>query len=418
MSEFAVEARTFRQFNDRLRAAMRPIQCLQALRWPIETAERFLAGSCKDEPTLGQDSYPALPFDAVQLTAELGDIRREAERAWPTPAAGRFLDRRCEQAMQLVGMLRFRGLADFGSLSRAAFNWCGKSSAIETAIAQLTDLEESLPDNRSDSERYEAYTAASLLAIRLAQVMAPVVAVAVDPEIAGDAVAGRTGIRLRHGGEFTHRDLNLLEVHEAWIHFVTTENAARQPYVTALTRGNPQVWRTQEGLAVLAEVAANVSSRERVRRIRMRFEAVHLADQGADFRTIHRHFLADNDTPSEAFRRAMRIVRGAYPAPGAFFKDACYAAGLLQVARYVDDDGDLAVLTAGKAACEETSDLMELAEFGWLNKPTALPAPLRNHDQLKQSARQVLGNHDDSAGLRISNAGYFSPFDQCQPARP
>src|SRR5205807_575743 len=75
-------------------------------------------------------------------------------------------------------------------------------------------------------------------------------------DILADAAAGSDYIKLRRDAHFTQRDLALLEVHEGWVHLGTTLNGQRQPVCSFLSKGTPATTRTQEGLAVLAELLA------------------------------------------------------------------------------------------------------------------------------------------------------------------
>ena len=54
--------------------------------------------------------------------------------------------------------------------------------------------------------------------------------------------------------QFSERDLQVLEVHEGWVHVGTTLNGMNQPVCTFLSKGPPSSTITQEGLAILMEV--------------------------------------------------------------------------------------------------------------------------------------------------------------------
>src|SRR5213079_1569392 len=143
--------------------------------------------------------------------------------------------------------------------------------------------------------------------------------------IVADAAAGSDYIKVRGDARFTPREVRLLEVHEGWVHLGTTLNGERQPVCRFLGKGTPAETRTQEGLAVLAELLAGVSHPERLRQVWRRYEAVRMAADGADFREVYRFFLAASDDPHESYQRAQRVFRGSLPAGcGPFTKDACY----------------------------------------------------------------------------------------------
>src|SRR5207244_6304921 len=106
-----------------------------------------------------------------------------------------------------------------------------------------------------------------------------------------DAAAGGGTVKLRRDAHFTAHDLALLEVHEGWAHLGTTLNGRAQPVCPFLSKGPPATAMTQEGLAVFCEVLAGVCHAGRVRKLWRRYQAVRLAESGADFRDVYRFFL-------------------------------------------------------------------------------------------------------------------------------
>ena len=67
--------------------------------------------------------------------------------------------------------------------------------------------------------------------------------------IVSDAAAGANNIK-HQDVKFSQRELDILEVHEGWIHVGTTQNGLAQPYLTCLSKGTPSSTVTQEPCGV------------------------------------------------------------------------------------------------------------------------------------------------------------------------
>src|SRR5262249_46082719 len=109
--------------------------------------------------------------------------------------------------------------------------------------------------------------------------------------IVADAAAGSDYIKLRPDARFTGRQVRLLEVHEGWVHLGTPPTGRPQPVSPLLSKAPPSSTITQEGLAVITEIFAFASHPGRVRRLTNRIEGVAMAEGGANFLEVYRHFL-------------------------------------------------------------------------------------------------------------------------------
>lgn len=69
-----------------------------------------------------------------------------------------------------------------------------------------------------------------------------------------EAIAGSKRIRLRAAALYSELDQEQLLEHEAHIHAATMPNGKRQKNLRLLSLGAPRSTRTQEGIAVLAEL--------------------------------------------------------------------------------------------------------------------------------------------------------------------
>jgi uncharacterized protein (TIGR02421 family) len=377
---------TVRSLGERLYAAQRPVRVLDAIRWDAATESAFLANGGREPPPVSADYYHSKPlgFDPAAKLQELRAIVRDTLRRLgrETPV-GRLVRRRCRQCRAAVELLTRRGTPAFSQLSRESY---GQPTAGEDAdiAAVFATLEATALPPEPHAPTFDAATAAGLLDGRLRQSLgseAPF-RVQLNDGLLADAAAGGRAIKLRRGARFTAADLALLEVHEGWVHLGTTLNGRRQPAGRFLSLSSPANATTQEGLAVFCEVLAGVCHADRVRRLRRRYEAVRLADAGADFRDVYRHFLEAGDDQRCSYRQAVRVFRGSLPTGcGPFAKDLTYALGfvrLLRACRAALRSGRtdrLALLFCGKASLADLPVLAAAAATGLLRRPATLPPP-------------------------------------------
>jgi len=78
--------------------------------------------------------------------------------------------------------------------------------------------------------------------------------VIVVDQLSANALAGSNRIRLRKGACFTDNDIQQLIQHEAYVHVATALNGSHQPILKFMGSSTPASTKTQEGLAVFAEL--------------------------------------------------------------------------------------------------------------------------------------------------------------------
>lgn len=388
-----------RRLGDRLHAAVRPIRVLNAVRWDGSAEKAFLASGGRVLPPVTAESYRPLPFDPAEKRRELNDIARDVlTRLGRGDPFARLVVRRCRQACATVDMLRQRGRPAFAALAREAYGQPtpAEDAAVATVFPALAAIVPAAPPR--DEPRMHATEAVESLANRLRRSfgMADGFVVRVADDLASQAAARGRSIRIRRDACFAKADVASLEAHEGWVHIGTTLNARRQPACRFLPHSLPHATSTQEGLAVLCELLAGVCHADRIRRLARRYQAVRMADDGADFRDVFRLFLSDSDDRRDACRQAARVFRGSLPAgAGPFPKDRMYALGLVQLLRAAhsairrDRLGQFGLLFAGKVGLADLPLLESLAEAGVLKSSGFLPPPLRDRATLADRLRTL-----------------------------
>jgi uncharacterized protein (TIGR02421 family) len=188
-----------------------------------------------------------------------------------------------------------------------------------------------------------------------------------------------SGDQLLIGGKIRvpRRRVDALLQHEVGTHLVTRYNGHHQPF-QQLEVGLAGYDGLQEGLAVLAEYLVGGLSRTRMRILAARVVAARQMLDGATFvdtfRTLDRTYEFSKRT---AYTIAMRIYRG-----GGLTKDAVYLRGLLQILRYLREEGDLEPLFVGKVASAHLPLIFELSQRQVIKPPLLRPRYLEQPEAL------------------------------------
>lgn len=364
-----------------LHGACRPLRILGAIGWEPEVKEAFLASGGRELPEV---SYPT--FDPTPTIEAVREARRQIV---PVTTIDLWLERQA-QAIELGA----RMLAGVGT---PAFFECGRqlygeptaplryvpitplelAQTVLDTIEQLArlDLPIATPEYHS-AERVAGQLKTAVEAHFANQ--AP--AVELVDRLSANALATAKAIRIRRSARFTDRDFIQLLHHEAYIHVGTSLNGKAQTDLPILAAGHPGTTRTQEGLAVFAELISGAIELDRMRRLADRVLAIQMAIDGADFREVYAHFLARTGDPDQSFESARRVFRGGVITGGApFTKDLVYLMGLLQIhnflrASFAAGRADcINLLFCGKLDLFDIPALCELYDMGLCRPPRFLP---------------------------------------------
>ena len=374
--------------KDRIRAvtrllhqACKPIRILRALDWAPEVKESFLAGGSRELP---QVTYP--PFDPTPSIELVREARRQIV---PFTTIDMWLERHAQSIEHGARMLAAVGTPSFFEFGRQLY---GEPTAPlrYVAISPL-DLAQTVLETINQLAHIEistappAYHSAEEVAVDLDRAVrahfgdqAP--AIELVDRLSANALATSRTIRVRRGARFTDRDFTQLLHHEAFVHVATSLNGKAQTDLPLLAAGHPGTTRTQEGLAVLAEVISGSIELDRLRRLADRVLAIQMAIEGADFLEVNGFFLERIGDPDQAFENTRRVFRGGVITGGApFCKDLVYLLGLLQVnnfmrATFAAGRADcLSLLFCGKLDIFDIPALCELYAMGLCRPPRFLP---------------------------------------------
>lgn len=364
--------------------ASKKIKVLKVLVWPQDAEEKFLQRWHKGNPTL-----PEVKWESPDLGSSVGvldSIYAECELDDPVQ---KFLGETALSYADAGRMLSSIGTPDFTRYSTKIYGRPDTvyklqgMTAVDAAkffLEVTTNLlgNPKLPPTDLD---IAAKDFAGWLKSEVDEFFAhDSVEVVLDQNMSAKALAGASRIRVRGNAKFSQLDKDQLLYHEAFVHTATMLNGKKQPNLKSLGLGAPRTTRTQEGIAVLAELITNAIDITRLRRVALRVIAVKQALDGADFIDVFKFFLESGQPEDESVRSAQRIFRGGDVKGGiAFTKDAVYLQGLVEVHTFLrvairDNRPELIRnLFAGRLTMADALRLAPHFETGWLSPPAYLP---------------------------------------------
>jgi len=379
-----MDTNKIQSLDSELVQASKKIRVLKVLEWPLNSDEAFLQNWRKGNPLLPEVNR--MPQNLDDSIATLDSITARCNQHDPVE---KFLAETAQSYGDSARMLSNIGTTEF---TRYATKIYGRPdtiyklhgiSAVDSAkyFLQVTDAllgNVHLPPTPTDISSHDF---AGWLKAEVDEFFDhDTVEVVVDHNMSSKALAGATRIRVRGNALFSQLDKDQLLYHEAFVHTATILNGKKQLNLKSLGLGAPRTTRTQEGIAVIAELITNAMDINRLRRIALRVIAVKQALDGADFIEVFKFFLNAGQTEEESVRSAQRIFRGGDVKGGVVFtKDAVYLQGLLEVHTFMriairDNRPDLIRnLFAGRLTIADALRLSPLFESGWLNPPAYLP---------------------------------------------
>jgi uncharacterized protein (TIGR02421 family) len=385
------------QIATKIVEAQRPIRVLQAIRWDGSIEEDFRKNRFRELPKVDADYYAKqeLGFDPKEKAAEFEEIAREIDRELgESDAIGNILTSTAIEYRDVVRMLGSRGTPLFYGDSRKLYGSCkdkfpdGKTSLRDLGhllYEILTNIDETLLGMKYERD-IEAADAAAELNKRFAAYFGDSsVRVEVDDTLLSDAAAGSDYVKVRTGAKFSTRDIDILEVHEGWVHVATSLNGQAQTVAKWLSKGPPRTTTVQEGLAALCEIFTFRTYPRRARRLNDRVLAVDKAEDGASFIDVFEWFCTEGYDEEECFHNTRRIFRGGVVDGGApFTKDACYCKGIVLNYAFIrsaiqHNRVDLIpFLFVGKVAHEDVPVLARRVNDGVVKPPHYLPPMFRD----------------------------------------
>ena len=369
------------ELSDTLYAASRSIRILRNISWNPKVADQFFADK--------EQKLPKVEYPKVEVSETLSLLKKanrlvpkdKLVRAWAEEII-RDLDEGANLLLNL-GTKKFYYHSDqlYGSPKSPLMD--GESTSLDLAN-HFEGMYEHL-DGLDLGAPPDACILAGEVVAKISQAVntffgekAP--KVYIDSELASNAIAGRTRIRIRDTACFSDKDIDQLIHHEAYIHVATSINGKNQDKLKILSAAHPGTTKTQEGLAVFAEFITGTIDLDRLRRLSDRILAIQMAVDGADFMEVYRYYLGQTDSKDQAFESTRRVFRGGVLTGGApFTKDIVYLDGLIRVHNFLrimvaQGRADLmGLLFIGKLDIEDIPVMSMFKKEGLISPPEFLP---------------------------------------------
>ena len=340
----------------------------------ISETHRFLVDLTPTNTSEAREAYLAAPERPPQFTyrplGDLPDRIRDAAAAVDVsvasdPAIRHLFERKRDELKLQAEMLAARDTEEFLPLSIEMFG-----AVRPRLLATAEHILQLLPPIRTphsaclDAAAVAASMRSALDQYRTADT--PPVAVIVRDDIVGVMVSNGD-VLIGESVSVDKARLKGLVAHEVDTHVLTYLNGARQP-LHLFAAGAARYEETQEGLALISEVAVEGLTRSRLRQLAARVVAVHRRIQDVGFRKVHEELVDFGFSASGAFGIAMRVFRS-----GGLTKDAGYLRALQALVEHLANGGLLETLWMGKVALADLPLVEELRDRGLLIPPAQLP---------------------------------------------
>ncbi len=372
------------QLDAKLADIVKPIKILGALSWPRQAEERFLSGWRAGKAEL--PNVALKPHDFSREVEALQAIQAQCDRQHPLE------NLIFKTSRSYVSAARMLGAIGTPAFTRYSIELYGKPDDLYKT-QDWTALDAANFFLKKTDDLLGGYVVPPAVADIPVEVFAKrlqeaidgyfiddKVKVVIDPKLPSKAIAGSNRVRLRKGAMYSELDFSQLMEHEVHVHAATMQNGKRQNNLRVLSLGSPRTTRTQEGIAVLAELMTLSLDIVRLRRVALRVKALAAALNGADFIDIFKSFLEAGQNEAESYQSTVRCFRGGDVSGKAVFtKDTVYLKGMMEVHAFLavaihDNRPELAnALFAGRLTIGDVIELAPYFESGFLQGPHYMP---------------------------------------------
>lgn len=410
-------------FSERFIEAQKSVLLLNAIKWDQKVLDDVRKSKFKELPKVDASTYEKIPlgYDPEAKIRELDEIVQDMDRELgQDDALAKILRACCVEYQDLIRMLMVRGKPEFYSYSRKLYgspqdHFYGSQSSVKDLGLHLYNILSVIQDSGGVDEKLkpiDSQKALEDLDERFSRYFVDQnVKVAIDDEMVADAAATARTIKLRQAATFTRRDLDILEVHEGWVHMGTTINGLEQRIAKWLHKGPPRVTATQEGLAVLMEIFTFVTFPRRARKINDRVLAIAKAEEGANFLDVVEYFRTEGYEEEECLMGAHRVfrggdVRGKYP----LTKDISYCKGFVENYNFIraciqaGRSEIVPFLFVGKVHVEDVPVLYQKHKEGIIDAPKFLPPFFKDLNSL--IVWMSFSNFLNAAGMASAQDAY------------
>jgi uncharacterized protein (TIGR02421 family) len=386
-----------KRLSQRIVDAQKPIRILDAIKWDSSIEVELRKSKFKHMPKVGAEYYSKFPlsFDTARKIEDLREIVRDVDLTLGEgDAVGGLLKKIALEYITVIEMLLARGTHEFWVKSKQLYG-SPKDLLIDDkntilGLGQMLygilsgfsghSIGPEYPEDISAeetvnllNERFKAYFPERSIEAKLSD------------GILADAAAGGDTVKIKETTRFSKRDIDILEVHEGWVHVGTTQNGQNQHVAKWLAKGPPRCSATQEGLAVIMEIFTFRSYPQRARQINDRILGIDKAEDGANILELIEFYRTEGYTEDECLSNAKRVFRGGVVEGGApFTKDISYCRGFIENYNFMRAAIRLGrpylipFLFAGKLHVDDIPLLYQKYQEGIVDPPLHLPPQFRD----------------------------------------
>lgn len=387
-----------KKLSSRIVEAQKPIRILDSVKLPPHVTSELRKSNFKELPKVGPEHYEKhseLGFNPDLKQGELRDIINDIHTdLGKEDELGRLLVVMAEQYLTVIDLLKNRGKKEFWEFSRRLYG--SPKDRIYNDTNTISDLGKMMYEILSNVTAFdpvekpkEDLTAEQVVdqLNKRFGVYFPDggVSAKISDGIIADAAAGGDTVKIRSDSMFSLRDVEILEVHEGWVHVGTTQNGNNQHIAKWLSKGPPRCASTQEGLAVIMEIFTFRSYPKRAKQINDRIIAIEKAEEGANILDMIEFYRTEGYSEEECLQNAKRIYRGGTLDGGApFTKDISYCKGFIENYNFMRSairagkPKLLPFLFVGKVHVDDVPLLYQKYEEGIIDAPKHLPPLFRD----------------------------------------
>jgi len=392
-----------KRLSERLVEVQKNIHVLDTIKWDASIEQNLRKSGFKEMPKINAEYYSkiSLGFDPNSKIQELTETAKDIEATLGTEdPIGKLLIKICEEYVDVVQMLLSRGTKQFWEYSKKLYGspkdtfFEDKNTILEmgqmlySILSRIDDavLGPEYPATinaetcvQSLNERFKTYFQDNSVRAKISD------------GIVADAGAGSDLVKIRQGKMFSSRDVDLLEVHEGWVHVGTTLNGSRQHVAKWLSKGPPRCAATQEGLAIIMEIFTFRTYPLRARHINDRILGIDKVEDGANILDLLEFYRTEGYSEDDCLANVKRIFRGGLVEGGApFTKDISYCRGFIENYNFMR-----AAIRAGRP---------ELIPFLFLGKLNIDDVPLlyqKHKEGIIDAPRYLPDQFKDISGIAV-----------------
>jgi uncharacterized protein (TIGR02421 family) len=381
-----------KRLSHRIVEAQRPIRILDAIKWDSSFEVELKKGRFKTMPKIGADYYKKsdLGFNTELKLEELAQLAKDIESTLGREdSIGQLLKTIAEQYIDVVHLLLSRGTKEFWQYSKKLYGspkdtFYDEDHSIRDLGELMYKILSGLDDRMLGQDYPNTLSAQDVVSTLNSRFKSYFPENAVEAKLSdgilADAAAGGDIVKIREGSKFSSRDVDILEVHEGWVHVGTTQNGNLQHVANWLSKGPPRCSATQEGLAVIMEIFTFRSYPKRARHINDRILAIDKAEDGANLLDIIEFYRTEGYSEEESISNAKRVFRGGMIEGGApFTKDISYCRGFVENYNFMraairgGRPELIPFLFAGKLHVDDIPMLYQKHKEGIIDSPRYLP---------------------------------------------